>query len=177
MRGLEMIRINHKRMFRERSDSEETVEEAPKTPRYWYNEYTKYPHLYFANEAEQKAAIAEVMQEWRTGVGRWRFALMDQAAKKIQSKWLAGRPELCEVCNKEAVVYVDKYESCVCENCMNGMCKRCKKHEATPGSGTDECLNCYYAYTFLDEIETCKLCRQYEAKRPGNFCDRCYELL
>lgn len=153
MKGLDMIRINHKRMSRIRAESTEPLEEAPKTPEYWYNEYTRYPHLYFSTEAEQKAAIAEIAEEWRTGVGRWKFALMNEAAKKIQAKWISVRPERCEVCKKEEAVYVDKYESCVCENCMNGMCKRCKVTEATPGSITDECVGCYVKYTLEKDLQ------------------------
>lgn len=153
MKGLDMIRINKKRMSRMRSESEEPMEEAPKTPEYWYNEYTKYPHLYFSSEAEQKVAIAEVMEEWRTGAGRWRFALMNEAAKKIQAKWISVRPERCEVCKKEPIAYVDKYETAVCENCMNGMCKQCKVAEATPRSLTDECVGCYVKYSLPKDLQ------------------------
>ena len=152
MDGRVMIRINLKRRDRANATPEEPIEEAPKTPAYWYNEYTKYPHLYFANEAEQKVAIAEVLDEWRTGVGRWRFSLMTQAAKKIQDKWVSVRPGRCEVCKKEKAVYVDKYESCVCENCMNGMCKNCKVAEATPGSITDQCVGCYVRFTLEKDL-------------------------
>ena len=183
MKGLEMIRINHKRMFRERSESDESVEEAPKTPKYWYTEYTRYPHLYFANEAEQKAAIAEVMQEWRTGVGRWRMGLMDQAAKKIQEMWKTKHvceeslgENSCSVCRVEDITQDGK-----CDKCADGICRTCKEVYATPG--TVQCLKCYYTYTYpqtiddMDEVEWCKLCHRNESKCPGNFCMGCYDRL
>ena len=61
--------------------------EKPKTSAYWYNEYLNYPEMYFANEAEQKQAIAQVMEEWSVGVGRWRLGALEHSAVLIQRWW------------------------------------------------------------------------------------------
>ena len=120
--------------------------------------YTRYPHLYFANEAEQKAAIAEVLQEWRTGVGRWRIALMDQAAKKIQETWKSKHVCVCHLCEESlgddscSVCRVeDIARDGKCENCASGICRTCKEEKATPG--TVQCTKCYFDYSYLVDMQ------------------------
>lgn len=100
----------------------EVMPEQPKSCAYWYREYTRYPHLYFSSPAEQQAAIAELMADWRVATGRWRVGAMEAAAQKIQQAWreyrtnrqtfeaecncpmCEGEPEECDDCHTGAAV-------------------------------------------------------------------------
>jgi hypothetical protein len=101
MSGNQLLHINLKRMRNPKKEA--YVEDDTKTCAYWYNEYTRFPQLYFANEAEQKEEIAKVVAEWRTSAGRWRLGKMEEAAKVIQGAWKQTRscddePEMCKKC-------------------------------------------------------------------------------
>lgn len=197
MTGDQMIHINRKRVAREKMTEQLKYMDADvKTCAYWYNEYTRFPQLYFANEAEQKADIADVVAEWRTSLGRWRLGKMETAAKTIQEAWSSWKANRCQVCKTDRATHIDKYESSVCENCMDEplceMCDRCGKDEwAFPGNTCRECktLPCevcdqnpaeYYGSGIgrcgecVDNShEMCKKCQIREWSCPGTLCTKC----
>jgi hypothetical protein len=195
MTGDQMIHINLKRMRNQKmQEQKKYVEEDKKTCAYWYNEYTRFPHLYFANEAEQKEAIQEIVAEWRTSDGRWRLGNMETAAKTIQGAWSSWKSNRCQVCKTDRAKYIDKYESAVCESCMNPvlMCDRCEKDvREFPGNTCRECktLPCevcdqnpaeYYGSGIgrcgecVDNShEMCKKCQIREWTCPGSLCAKC----
>jgi hypothetical protein len=122
------------RALRQQTPQEETpMPEQAKTPAYWFREYVNFPHLYFSSEAEQKEAIAEVLADWKQGVGRWRAAAMEKSARVVQTWWRSVVPqeqETCRLCNRACV---SEYYA-ICEDCQDQMvfddqgediCRRC----------------------------------------------------
>lgn len=105
-----------------------------KTCEYWYDQYMHFPYLYdFNNEVEQMEAVNEILCEWRTSPGRWRLGKMEAAVKTIQEAWGIWKMNRCQVCRYDRARYIDKYESAVCESCLNEpeMCKKCGIREST----------------------------------------------
>jgi hypothetical protein len=140
MSGDQLLHINLKRM-RAPKNKELVEDNDVKTCAYWYNEYTRFPQLYFANEAEQKEEIAKVVAEWRTSVGRWRLGKMEDAAKTIQGAWASWKDNRCRDCGVARATIIE-HETPVCEACLNEpeFCKVCRIREATcPGT---YCVKC-----------------------------------
>jgi hypothetical protein len=142
MTGDQMIHINRKRMSQQKmAEQKNYLEEEAKTCAYWYTEYTRFPHLYFENEAEQEEAIMGVIAEWRTSPGRWRLGKMETAAKRIQWAWKNANS--CQVCKRRRATLIDKYESSVCERCFDEepeMCRKCGVREwSCPGTLCTKC--------------------------------------
>lgn len=120
----------------------------PKTCAYWYNEYTRYPHLYFSSPAEQAEAIAEVIADWRVSVGRWRLGAMEAAAQKIQQAWREFRR------NRET------FEApCFCNDCMP-MCEACNTANPMEDTLADVplCAACVFELEVTDTTFYCHGC-------------------
>lgn len=83
----EVTRLRKLREARKAQSEVVPMPEPVHGPAYWYTEYTRYPHLYFSSEEQQRAAIAEVVAEWRVAAGRWRVAAMERAATQLQALW------------------------------------------------------------------------------------------
>lgn len=115
----------------------EVMPEVPKTCAYWYREYTRYPHLYFSSPAEQQAAIAELLADWRASVGRWRIGAMEAAAQKIQQAWREYRT------NRQTFD-----ATCYCNMCQS------------PESEPERCGDCHIgiAVDSLLDVPLCNSC-------------------
>lgn len=157
----ECQRLTMLRSAKKALDMAERMPEQPKTCAYWYREYTQYPHLYFANEAEQKQAIAELMVEWRSEPSRWRLATMEQAAQKIQQAWRTYKATEDTSFNPTFKIWGGS-TSCYCTQCVEAdMCEEC-------------CFN--PADMVLATVSLCRGCAWGIEYDGGNtfLCPRCY---